>query len=56
VFAFFFTSLGLNVSSALTLSLGSARLIMLFSLSGGALFLVRSRTTPPATEETAELT
>jgi uncharacterized protein (TIRG00374 family) len=43
VFAFFFTSLGLNVSSALTLSLGSAGLIMLFSLSGGAVFLFRSR-------------
>ena len=41
VFAFFFTSLGLNVSSALTLSLGSAGLIMLFSLSGGAVFLLR---------------
>jgi uncharacterized protein (TIRG00374 family) len=43
VFAFFFTGLGLNVSSALTLSLGSAGLIMLFSLSGGAVFLFRSR-------------
>ena len=43
VFAFFFTSLGLNVSSALTLSLGSAALIMLFSLSGGAVFMLRPR-------------
>jgi uncharacterized protein (TIRG00374 family) len=43
VFAFFFTGLGLNVSSALTLSLGSAALIMLFSLSGGAVFLMRPR-------------
>lgn len=43
VFAFFFTSLGLSLSSALTLSLGSAGLIMLFSLSGGALFLLRPR-------------
>jgi glycosyltransferase 2 family protein len=43
VFAFFFTSLGLKVSSALTLSLGSAALIMLFSLSGGAVFLFRPR-------------
>ena len=43
VFAFFFTSLGLNYSSALTLSLGSAVLIMLFSLSGGAVFLLRYR-------------
>jgi uncharacterized protein (TIRG00374 family) len=56
VFAFFFTGLGLNVSSALTLSLGSAGLIMLFSLSGGALFLLRSRTAQPVvTDETAEL-
>ena len=47
VFAFFFTSLGLNVSSALTLSLGSAALIMLFSLSGGAVFLFRPRRTEP---------
>jgi uncharacterized protein (TIRG00374 family) len=43
VFAFFFTSLGLDVSSALTLSLGSAGLIMLFSLSGGGVLLFRSR-------------
>jgi len=43
VFAFFFTSLGFDVSSALTLSLGSAGLIMLFSLSGGGVFLLRSR-------------
>jgi hypothetical protein len=42
VFAFFFTSLGLDVSSALTLSLGSAGLIMLFSLSGGGVFLMRA--------------
>ena len=49
VFAFFFTSLGLNVSSALTLSLGSAALIMLFSLSGGAVFLLRrGRLSPPS--------
>lgn len=50
VFAFFFTSLGLNVSSALTLSLGSAGLIMLFSLSGGAVFLLRSRGASAASE------
>ena len=43
VFAFFFTNLGLNYSSALTLSLGSALLIMIFSLSGGAVFLLRYR-------------
>jgi uncharacterized membrane protein YbhN (UPF0104 family) len=48
VFAFFFGSLGLNVGSALTLSLGSAALIMLFSLSGGAVFLLRhGRPSPP---------
>jgi glycosyltransferase 2 family protein len=50
VFAFFFRSLGLDVSAALTLSLGSAALIMLFSLSGGAVFLLRSRGALPATE------
>jgi hypothetical protein len=43
VFAFFFTSLGFDISSALTLSLGSAGLIMLFSLSGGGVFLMRNR-------------
>ena len=56
VFAFFFTSLGLNVSSALTLSLGSAMLIMLFSLSGGAVFLMRPRRTRYPQDQTAELT
>jgi uncharacterized membrane protein YbhN (UPF0104 family) len=43
VFAFFFTSLGFDVGSALTLSLGSAALIMLFSLSGGGVFLLRTK-------------
>jgi uncharacterized protein (TIRG00374 family) len=43
IFALFFKSLGLSVSAALTLSLGSAGLIMLFSLSGGAVFLLRPR-------------
>jgi hypothetical protein len=43
VFAFFFTSLGMDVSAALTLSLGSTALIMLFSLSGGGLLLMRTR-------------
>jgi uncharacterized protein (TIRG00374 family) len=56
VFAFFFTSLGLNVSSALTLSLGSAALIMLFSLSGGAVFMMRPRGARiPSPDQTAEL-
>jgi len=41
VFAFFFTSLGLDVTSALVLSLGSAGLVMIFSLSGGLVFLLR---------------
>jgi glycosyltransferase 2 family protein len=50
VFAFFFKSLGLDVAAALTLSLGSAALIMLFSLSGGAVFLLRSRGILPAAE------
>ena len=51
VFAFFFASLGLNVGSALTLSLGSAALIMLFSLTGGAVFLLRGgRRTPPSVQ------
>jgi glycosyltransferase 2 family protein len=56
VFAFFFGGLGLNVSSALTLSLGSAALIMLFSLSGGAVFLMRPRQARlAATHQTVEL-
>jgi glycosyltransferase 2 family protein len=50
VFAFFFRSLGLDVNAALTLSLGSAALIMLFSLSGGAVFLLRSRGLLPSAE------
>ena len=50
VFAFFFASLGLDVSAALTLSLGSAALVMLFSLSGGAVFLLRARGLLPAAE------
>jgi len=41
VFAFFFAHLGLGLDAALTLSLGSAGLILFFSLSGGALFLLR---------------
>jgi uncharacterized protein (TIRG00374 family) len=43
VFAFFFTTLGLDVTSALVLSLGSAALVMIFSLSGGLVFLMRHR-------------
>lgn len=43
VFAFLFTRLKLGLNPALSLSLGGAALIMLFSLSGGALFLLRQR-------------
>jgi hypothetical protein len=43
VFAFLFTRLQLGLNPALSLSLGGAGLIMLFSLSGGALFLLRHR-------------
>ncbi len=41
VFAFFFTRLGLGSTAAVSLSLAGAGLILLFSLSGGALFLLR---------------
>jgi glycosyltransferase 2 family protein len=51
VFTFFFRSLGLSVGSALTLSLGSAALIMFFSLSGGIVFALRYRSrSEPAAE------
>lgn len=40
-FAFFFTRLGLGLTPALSLSLVGAGLILLFSLPGGALFLLR---------------
>ena len=56
VFAFFFTSLGLDVSSALTLSLGSAMLIMLFSLSGGAVLVLRTRERRAAATPAPEIT
>ena len=42
VFAFFFSSLGFDVSSALTLSLGSAALIMLFLLERRRSVMLRS--------------
>ena len=45
VFAAFFQSLGLSVSSALALSLGAAAFIMVFSLAGGVVFLFRQQTT-----------
>ena len=43
VFSWFFVRLGLDISAALALSLSSAGLILLFSLSGGVLFLLRRR-------------
>jgi glycosyltransferase 2 family protein len=43
VFSWFFVRLGLDISAALALSLSSAALILLFSLSGGVLFLLRPR-------------
>ena len=45
VFAAFFRSLGLSVSSALALSLGAAAFTMVFSLAGGVVFLFRQQTT-----------
>jgi hypothetical protein len=41
VFTFFFARLGLPVDAAIALSLLSAALVMLFSLSGGVVFLFR---------------
>lgn len=43
VFSWYFVRLGLDISAALALSLSSAGLILLFSLSGGVLFLLRRR-------------
>lgn len=43
VFAFLFTRLDLGLNPALSLSLGGAAFLMLFTLSGGALFLLRHR-------------
>jgi glycosyltransferase 2 family protein len=43
VFSWFFVRLGLDISAALALSLSSAALILLFSLTGGVLFLLRPR-------------
>lgn len=42
-FSYFFVKLGLGVGAALALSLTSTGLIMLFSVSGGLLFLMRRR-------------
>jgi glycosyltransferase 2 family protein len=48
VFSWFFSRLGLDLASALALSLASAGLIMLFSVSGGLLFLFRPGAVRPA--------
>jgi uncharacterized membrane protein YbhN (UPF0104 family) len=45
-FAFYFTRLGLPIQSALLLSLVSTALTMVFSLSGAAVYVTRSRWTP----------
>jgi glycosyltransferase 2 family protein len=45
VFSYFFIQFGLGVDAALALSLTSAALIMLFSMSGGILFLLRRGST-----------
>jgi uncharacterized membrane protein YbhN (UPF0104 family) len=51
-FSYFFARLGLGVGAALALSLASAGLIMVLSLAGGALFLLR-RSPQPANERAA---
>jgi glycosyltransferase 2 family protein len=52
VFSYFFVQLGLGVEAGLALSLISAGLIMLFSLSGGVVFLGRRALTPaPASSD-----
>ena len=48
VFSFFFVRFGLSVEGAVAVSLLGTGLIMLFSLGGGALFLLRSTARPPA--------
>jgi uncharacterized membrane protein YbhN (UPF0104 family) len=42
-FSFYFTRLGLPLESALLLSLGATALMMLFSLSGAAVYVARGR-------------
>ena len=53
VFSYFFAKLGLPADAALALSLLSAGLIMLFSLSGGVVFLLRRNRPLPQTPELA---
>ena len=52
-FGFYFTRLGLPLESALLVSFTGAALVMLFSLSGGVIYLVRkaSRPSPASIEE-----
>jgi uncharacterized membrane protein YbhN (UPF0104 family) len=42
-FSFYFSRLGLPIESAMALSLGSTALVMLFSLSGAAVYVARRR-------------
>jgi hypothetical protein len=42
-FSFYFTRIGLPIESALLLSLGATVLVMLFSLSGAAVYIARKR-------------
>jgi hypothetical protein len=42
-FGFYFTRLGLSLESALLVSLMGAAMIMVFSLSGAAVYVVRRR-------------
>jgi len=48
VFSFYFAQFGFGVDAGVALSLVSAALIMLFSLSGGLLFLARRRGSRPS--------
>ena len=47
-FSFYFSRLGLPLESAMALSLGSTALIMLFSLSGAAVYVARRHPHHPA--------
>ncbi|HEY5474688.1 MAG TPA: lysylphosphatidylglycerol synthase transmembrane domain-containing protein [Candidatus Limnocylindrales bacterium] len=47
-FSFYFSRLGLPIESAMALSLGSTALVMLFSLSGAAVYVARRHPHTPA--------
>lgn len=47
-FSFYFSRLGLPIESAMALSLGSTALVMLFSLSGAAVYVARRHPHAPA--------